>query len=195
MSEPESSNLYARVHSAADTSVRFEGLDASMAVVSVAVTPADGARIEAALAAGGDVPVIELWSTTPPADEGNRISARILSRRGSRGSSGAIDAAAIRWGGIVVNADSHVVAVEGKAVPLTLTEFAILQTLMSAPTRVFPRASLMMIVGIGGMDGDERLLDVHCSRLRKKIQQAGGPRIITAVRGIGYRLADASPEL
>lgn len=193
MTGENATELYARVHSAADVSARFEGLDADMSVLSVAITPADGVRIAAALAAGQDLPVIELWESTPPdADDDTRLRVRVLARRKSRGPSGAIDADALRWESIVVNVESHMVAVDGTQISLTTTEFTLLQTLMTAPTRVFARSSLMSILGIGGMDGDERLLDVHCSRLRKKVQAAGGPRIVNAVRGVGYRLTDAS---
>jgi DNA-binding response OmpR family regulator len=36
--------------------------------------------------------------------------------------------------------------------------------------------------------GDDHLLEVHISRLRRKIEINGGPRIAIAVRGVGYRL-------
>ena len=37
-------------------------------------------------------------------------------------------------------------------------------------------------------DGDERTLDVHVSRLRRKLGSAG--RLVATVWGIGYRLAE-----
>ena len=40
-----------------------------------------------------------------------------------------------------------------------------------------------------GYFGDERIVDVHVRRLRTKIEpDAGNPRLLVTVRGLGYRL-------
>ena len=52
------------------------------------------------------------------------------------------------------------------------------------------RTREQVIEAIGGsVDyASDHLLDTHASRLRLKIKAAGGPRVISAIRGVGYRL-------
>ncbi|SHN59866.1 DNA-binding response regulator, OmpR family, contains REC and winged-helix (wHTH) domain [Geodermatophilus obscurus] len=73
--------------------------------------------------------------------------------------------------------------------PLTLTEFRLLCELASAPGRVFSRQVLLERVWEHGFFGDERIVDVHIRRLRTKVERdAGAPRVVVTVRGLGYRL-------
>ncbi|TFV64763.1 response regulator transcription factor [Geodermatophilus sp. DF01-2] len=74
-------------------------------------------------------------------------------------------------------------------VPLTLTEFRLLCELASTPGRVFSRQALLERVWEHGFFGDERIVDVHIRRLRTKVElDAGAPRLVVTVRGLGYRL-------
>jgi DNA-binding response OmpR family regulator len=57
---------------------------------------------------------------------------------------------------------------------------------MAQPRQVFERASLMRIVWNSACT--DRALDSTASRTRRAILDAGGPRVIVAVHGIGYRL-------
>jgi DNA-binding response OmpR family regulator len=71
---------------------------------------------------------------------------------------------------------------------LTTLEFDLLAALASQPARVFSRRQL--IEAIWGWDyfGDERVVDVHIRKLRKALgDEAGEPRIIGTVRGVGYK--------
>jgi DNA-binding response OmpR family regulator len=43
--------------------------------------------------------------------------------------------------------------------------------------------------------GTNQLIDTHASRIRKKIRESGGPDVITVVRSVGFRLADATKPL
>lgn len=72
---------------------------------------------------------------------------------------------------------------------LTLTEFRLLCELAEDAGRVVSRAALLERVWGGEFFGDERIVDVHVRRLRKKIERdPSAPRIIVTVRGLGYRL-------
>lgn len=74
-------------------------------------------------------------------------------------------------------------------VHLTVTEFRLLRELASPPGRVLSRATLLERVWDRGFFGDERIVDVHISRLRAKIEpQPGTPTLLVTMRGQGYRL-------
>ena len=80
------------------------------------------------------------------------------------------------------------VAVNGSSVGLTALEFDLLAAMAAQPGRVFSRRQL--IEAIWGWDyfGDERVVDVHVRKLRKALgDDAGEPRIIGTVRGVGYK--------
>jgi len=78
--------------------------------------------------------------------------------------------------------------VEGKPVELTGLEFDILVALLRRAGRVIPRNALLAEAGRDDVVVGERTVDVHISRLRKKIGDDGQDRIKT-VRGVGYVLS------
>src|SRR5690242_5695698 len=76
-----------------------------------------------------------------------------------------------------------------QVVHLTVTEFRLLSELASSPGRVLSRQTLLDRIWDRGYFGDDRIVDVHIRRLRTKIEvDAGSPRIVVTVRGLGYRL-------
>lgn len=82
----------------------------------------------------------------------------------------------------------HEASWDGTLIPLTATEFALLQLMASNPGRVFTRNQL-----ISGMRGDdypvtERAIDVQIASLRRKLGDGG--LIIKTVWGIGYSCQD-----
>jgi two-component system phosphate regulon response regulator OmpR len=78
---------------------------------------------------------------------------------------------------------------QGKRVPLTDAEIALLRALSSRMGEVLSREALCRTVG-GGVN--ERAIDVQVTRLRRKIEpDPGFPRYLRTVRGQGYRLVDA----
>jgi DNA-binding response OmpR family regulator len=79
------------------------------------------------------------------------------------------------------------VRVAGTEVPLTRTEFDLLETLAREPRRVFSREQLMASAWEEPFDGSH-VLNSHLSRLRRKVMEAGGCRVAHAVRGVGFRL-------
>ncbi len=95
-------------------------------------------------------------------------------------------------GVVSVDADSRRAFVGDVEVHLTRTEFELLRLLLSSAQRVLPRAEIVRAIW-GDWPGDDHLIEVHVSRLRRKIVNAGGPSVVEAVRGVGYRLRTTPP--
>lgn len=77
--------------------------------------------------------------------------------------------------------------VDETEVTLTVTEFAILQTLLSHPGRAYNREELTDRSYGEGHHISDRTLDSHIRRIRQKCKDAGLDPIET-VHGLGYRL-------
>ena len=90
--------------------------------------------------------------------------------------------------GITVDASGREAWVDGKPVELTGLEIDLLLVLLRRAGRVVPRSALMDLAGRGDVAVGERAVDVHISRLRKKLGDDAAQRIRT-VRGVGYVLA------
>lgn len=111
----------------------------------------------------------------------------ILRRDRSMGSSEQI----LSFRRIRIDPGAHTVSVAGESVELTGTEFDLLLALARHPGRLVTRAQL--IEQVWGYDyyGDERLVDVHIGRMRKKLEaDPADPSLIVTVRGAGYRFED-----
>jgi DNA-binding response OmpR family regulator len=77
--------------------------------------------------------------------------------------------------------------------PLQLThlEFELLTTFMSQPGRVWSRIQLIDKLWGSDFFGDERVVDTHVARLRKKVEpDPTNPCFIKTVIGVGYRFED-----
>lgn len=88
-------------------------------------------------------------------------------------------------GGLRIDHRARVVEVEGAPVELTKVEFEFLGMLAERPDAALTRAAIASRILAPERDGGERTLDVHVSRLRKKL---GSGVTIETVWGIGYRL-------
>jgi DNA-binding response OmpR family regulator len=72
---------------------------------------------------------------------------------------------------------------------LTNTEYRLLGVLVDHAGRVLSRSALLEHVWDRGFFGDERIVDVHVRRLRKKLEaDPATPSTLVTVRGLGYRL-------
>jgi two-component system, OmpR family, phosphate regulon response regulator PhoB len=68
------------------------------------------------------------------------------------------------------------------------TDFRLLECLLEKPGRVFSRAQLLDLVWGRSAEVDERTVDVHIGRLRKKLSKGREPHPIRTVRGAGYAI-------
>ena len=92
----------------------------------------------------------------------------------------------IKVGGISIDTDRHIVAVNDDVVILTTSEFKLLQTLAERLGRVQSRDRLLKDVWGFSHIGDTRTVDTHITRLRTKLGEAG--EMIRTVRGFGYKM-------
>jgi two-component system alkaline phosphatase synthesis response regulator PhoP len=77
---------------------------------------------------------------------------------------------------------------------LTPLEFDLLATFMSYPGRVWNRTQLIEKLWGDEFFGDERVVDTHIARLRKKIEpDPTQPQFVKTVIGVGYRFEDDLP--
>jgi DNA-binding response OmpR family regulator len=91
----------------------------------------------------------------------------------------------LRAGDVEVDTGRAEARIDGKVVPLTTREFALL--LYLAENKGLALSRRQLLDGAWGADwyGDERTVDVHVRQLRKKM---GDALPLATVRGIGYRL-------
>jgi DNA-binding response OmpR family regulator len=84
--------------------------------------------------------------------------------------------------GVEADVAARTVRVEDREVELTALEFEVLVALMRRAGRTVPRSTLLAEAGRGDIHVGERTVDVHISKLRRKL----GEQRIRTVRGIGY---------
>ncbi|EKQ69728.1 response regulator with CheY-like receiver domain and winged-helix DNA-binding domain [Leptolyngbyaceae cyanobacterium JSC-12] len=85
--------------------------------------------------------------------------------------------------------------IENQLEPLDLTtlEFDLLSTFMSYPGRVWNRTQLIDKLWGSNFFGDERVVDTHIARLRKKIEpDPANPSFVKTVIGVGYKFEDTT---
>ena len=92
-------------------------------------------------------------------------------------------------GDLVLDTISFALTVQGQAVKLTRTEYAILKLLMEHPKQVIAKSVLLDKISLDTPDCTERSLKQHISNLRKKLQDVSGVDYIETVWGIGFKLA------
>jgi two-component system, OmpR family, response regulator MtrA len=97
---------------------------------------------------------------------------------------------ALRVGALEIDAAGFRAARNGVDLRLTATEFRLLLELARRPGQVFTRDLLLERVWGYEYLGDSRLVDIAVQRLRAKVEadEPSAPRLITTVRGVGYRL-------
>ncbi|MBB6243117.1 response regulator [Rhodanobacter sp. MP1X3] len=88
----------------------------------------------------------------------------------------------------VVDESMQRILVAGKPLPLTTTEYRLLQTLVAHPGRVYSRDQLLDLMHDELRDVTDRVVDSHIRNLRRKLDDIvpGGP-YIHSVYGAGYR--------
>lgn len=94
----------------------------------------------------------------------------------------------IRQGNLVLDPERHLVTWAGKDVKLTVTEFLLLQTLAVRPGHVKSRDQLMDAAYGESVFLDDRTIDSHVKRLRRKFKAIDDDfDQIETLYGIGYR--------
>ncbi|MEM7307629.1 MAG: response regulator transcription factor [Planctomycetota bacterium] len=151
-------------------------LRASSDVPVLVLSAQDDTRVKVrALQLGGDD-----YLTKPfwPEELVARVQARI--RRPN-----AVQEGRIQVGGLLLELDARRLTVDGLEAELTRVEFDLLAALARRSGSALARADLAESVLDPAREGTERTLDVHISRLRKKLGPYAG--CVATVWGVGYR--------
>lgn len=89
-----------------------------------------------------------------------------------------------------MNLATRTVLRSGKPVPLTKTEFDLLEVLLRGSGRVVTRDQIYRDVWGFDFETSSNSLDVYVGYLRRKTEAGGSSRLIHTVRGVGYTLRD-----
>lgn len=106
----------------------------------------------------------------------------VLRRAGGKADEGGREI--LRRGSVEMDTAAHRVSLDGEDVPLTNTEYRLLELFLRNPGRVFTREGLLSRVWGYDFIGDESTVNIHIMNLRRKLVS----NLIETVRGVGYRL-------
>ena len=204
------------VRAFADGAEALEGLrqrPADLVILDIKMPRMDGMEMLSRLRDKSQVPVIFLTSKDDEIDEvlGLRMGAddyitkpfsqrllmeriRALLRRTDLADkpSGKNDEKVVSRGELMLDPARHLCTWRGKPVALTVTEFLILQSLAFRPGHVKSRDQLMDAAYGENIYVDDRTIDSHIKRLRKKFKAADSEfDKIETLYGIGYRYSEA----
>jgi two-component system, OmpR family, alkaline phosphatase synthesis response regulator PhoP len=102
---------------------------------------------------------------------------------------------AIQIGALKVFPDRFEAFFNEEVLELTLKEFELLNCLAQNKNRVLTRDQLLSTVWNYDFAGDTRIVDVHISHLREKIESdTKKPQYIKTIRGLGYKLEEPKGE-
>ncbi len=94
-------------------------------------------------------------------------------------------------GDILMDVEKHMVSKEGKPVDLTQKEFSLLEYLLRNKGKVCRRTRIIEKIWDIHFEHDSSVIDVYINALRRKLDTPGTPSLITTVRGVGYKIAEA----
>lgn len=92
----------------------------------------------------------------------------------------------LQVGDFVMDADEHIVTLNGEDIPMTTREFNILYKLLSYPKKTFTRSQLMDEFWDADTETAPRAVDVYMTKLRGKLSECTAFEIVT-VHGLGYK--------
>ena len=116
----------------------------------------------------------------------SELAARVkaLLRRSDPGETGRV----VEDGDLRIEVDGETALLRGVPLDLSPTEFRLLEALARRMGRAVPREELLSKIW-SFYGGDTRTVDVHISRLRKKLDDGKNPALaVNSLRGRGYRL-------
>jgi len=93
-------------------------------------------------------------------------------------------------GDVTIDLLSRKVHRHGRTIDLQSREFRLLEYLMKHKGQIVTRTMLLESVWDYHFDPQTNVIDVHISRLRKKLEIEGAPPVIKTIRGSGYLIED-----
>ena len=185
-----------------------------LAILDIKMPRMDGMELLQRLRQKSDIPVIFLTSKEEEIDEvlALKVGAddfirkpfsqrlllervKVLLRRAaskdSNGSKMPIQKNVLDRGELHVDPERHTCTWMGNSVALTVTEFLLLQALASRPGVVKSRNALMDAAYGADIHVDDRTIDSHIKRVRKKFKEVDGSfDMIDTLYGVGYRFRE-----
>lgn len=180
-----------------------------VAILDVKMPRMDGIEVLRRLRQNSNVPVIFLTSKDEEMDEvvgfnvgaddyitkpfsqrllSERVKALLRRTRGAAAGEPPEDRRSLVRGELVLDSNRHACTWKGAPVRLTVTEFLILQALAQRPGYVKSRDQLMDAAYDDQVYVDDRTIDSHIKRLRKKFREVDGEfDAIETLYGVGYR--------
>ncbi|MBB5712040.1 response regulator transcription factor [Sphingomonas xinjiangensis] len=179
-----------------------------LVVLDINMPRMDGIEVCRALRATGDLPILFLSSrddeidrvlgielgaddyvTKPfsPREVVARVMA-ILRRTAGRPPAVHEAAAPLKHGQLMLDPDGWQASWAGAPISLTVTEFGILRTLATMPSKVFSRDAIIDRLHGPGFAITDRTIDSHVRNVRGKFAQVGAEDVIETRAGVGYRL-------
>ena len=209
-----------RVETYTDGASALDGLTArrpDLAIFDIKMPRMDGMELLRRLRQKSDLPVIFLTSKDDEIDElfGLKMGAddfikkpfsqrllvervkAVLRRSGAVTDVGgrtaqSVEARTLERGNLVMDQERHTCTWKGKPVTLTVTEFLILYALAQRPGVVKSRDALMDAAYDDQVYVDDRTIDSHIKRLRKKFKvEDDSFDMIETLYGVGYRFREA----
>src|SRR6476661_3064598 len=113
----------------------------------------------------------------------------VLRRTHGEGSGSPAAPDVVTVGDVELDPATRTVRLEGKAVDLTSVEFNLLEVLLREAGRVVPRERLVNAVLSRKFSPFDRSIDMHVSKVRKKLGDTENDEHIKTVRGVGYIFA------
>jgi two-component system OmpR family response regulator len=96
----------------------------------------------------------------------------------------------LRVGPLELDLIEHQAQRDGHVIPLSGSEFKLLEYFMRRPDQVVTRDMLLENVWHYRFIPQTNLVDVHIGRLRRKVDNFGGETMLISVRGMGFILRD-----
>lgn len=209
-----------RVETYTDGASALDGLIArppQLAIFDIKMPRMDGMELLRRLRQKSDIPVIFLTSKDEEIDElfGLKMGAddfitkpfsqRLLVERvkavlrraasreaGAAGRTSTTPTKSLERGHLVMDQERHTCTWQDEPVTLTVTEFLILQSLAQRPGVVKSRDALMDAAYDEQVYVDDRTIDSHIKRLRKKFKMVDNDfDMIETLYGVGYRFREA----
>ena len=97
-------------------------------------------------------------------------------------------------GNVALDAQAQALTVGGAPVDLPRLELRIIAALLVRPGQLLPRARLEQAVYAMEAEVTPNAIEAAISRLRRRLDGAGATVAITAMRGLGYVLAETKPR-